>query len=149
MKIIIDADACPVLNSAIDIALKNNINIIIVADTTHQFHFDDERIIRIVADKGSDSADFIIANKVNEGDIVITQDYALASMCLAKKGRVVNQNGMIYTDKNIDELMFRRHISKKARKFGKSGGKTKKRTSENNISFNSTFKNLINQKILE
>lgn len=145
MKIIIDADACPVLKIAIEIALKNDLDILIVADTSHHFSFDNPKITHIIVDKGFDSADFFIVNKTCENDIVITQDYALASMCLAKKGNVINQNGMIYSDNNIDELMFRRHLGKQLRSLGKREAKIKKRTFASNQNFATSFKQLIDQ----
>ena len=135
MKIMIDADGCPVVNICVKIALKNNIKVLIVSDTSHIFNFEDENIFCITADKGVDSSDFIILNKCEKEDIVITQDYALASMCLLKNCYVINQNGYIYTNKNIDELLLRRHINKKLRKAGKKDFKIKKRTEKDNDNF--------------
>ena len=42
---------------------------------------------------------------------MITQDYGLASMCLAKKARVLHQDGWAYTEYNIGALLFQRHES--------------------------------------
>ena len=56
--------------------------------------------------------DFALVNRVKPGDVVVTQDYGLASMCLAKCARVLNQNGLEYTADNIDALMLRRYENK-------------------------------------
>lgn len=114
-----------------------------VADTSHFFEFNNKNISHIIADKGADSADFIIVNLANENDIVITQDYALASMCLAKKSNPINQNGLIYSSNNIDELMFRRHLGKKLRQAGKRDFKNKKRSSQDSTNFKGSFESLI------
>ena len=45
-------------------------------------------------------------NAVSKYDIVITQDYGLAAMCLAKGAFVLNQNGKEFTDENIDQCCF-------------------------------------------
>lgn len=147
MKIIIDADACPVSKIAIKIALSYNLKIILVYDTAHNFNFDNENIKCIMVDKGFDSADFIIANKIQKEDILITQDYGLASICLAKGCYTINQNGYLYTDKNIDELLFRRHLGKQLRKNGKNSGKIKKRLPKDDENFKVEFTKIIKKHI--
>lgn len=138
MKILIDADGCPVVDITIDVAKVFNIDVLIMCDTSHVFN--KPGIETIVLSKGADSVDFALVNKVAKGDIIVTQDYGLAAMVLAKGGYPISQNGKIYTNENIDQLLFNRHISKKIRK---SGGKTrgpKKRQKEDDILFE---KNLI------
>ena len=44
-------------------------------------------------------------------DIVVTQDVGLAAMVLPKAKAVLNTYGWFYTDRNIDRLLNRRHIS--------------------------------------
>lgn len=133
MKILIDADGCPVIDIAIDIARKFDIEIILISDTSHLFN--KQNIEVIVLGKGNDAVDFAIINRVNKDDIVITQDYGLAAMVLAKNAYVINQNGWIYNNENIDQLLFTRYISKKARNSGERLKGQKKRTKENNIDF--------------
>lgn len=138
MKILIDADGCPVVDITIEVAKVFNIDVLIMCDTSHIFN--KPGIETIILSKGADSVDFALVNKVAKGDIIVTQDYGLAAMVLAKGGYPINQHGKIYTNENIDQLLFNRHISKKIRK---SGGKTrgpKKRQKEDDILFE---KNLI------
>ncbi len=148
MKILIDGDGCPVIDLTIKIAKKFNIDVIIMCDTSHVFNKDGAKTM--VFSKGADSVDFALINTVQKEDIVITQDYGLAAMAINKASYVINQNGLIYTDGNIDMLLYNRHISKKIRK---SGGRTKgpkKRSKENDINFEKTLieickKSLINK----
>ena len=87
--------------------------------------------------------DFKLVNLVREGDIVVTQDYGLAAMCLARKAIPLSQNGMVYTDKNIDQLLFTRYVSKKIRN---SGGRLKgpsKRKPEQDKAFEEALERLI------
>ena len=56
-------------------------------------------------DKGADSLIFALVNRVSPRDVVVAQNYDLASMCRA---RVLNQNGLEYTADNIDALLERR-----------------------------------------
>lgn len=145
MKIIIDADGCPVVNSAINIAQKYEIDVILISNTSHLFDLENfSNVNHILADKGRDSADFLIINKALKKDIVVTQDYALAVMCISKGAFSINQNGFSYTDKNIDELLFRRHIGQKLRKNGNKGSRIKKRTKINDECFEKELVRLIN-----
>ena len=133
MKLLIDADGCPVINISINIAKRFNKEAIIICDTSHDFG--KYKVEKIIVSKGQDSADFLIINKVNKGDIVLTQDYGLAAMVLSKGGYAINQNGLIYNNENIDRLLFTRHISKKARNDGIRTKGPKKRTKDDNIRF--------------
>lgn len=133
MKLLIDGDGCPVIDISINIAKRFNKEAIIICDTSHDFG--KYKVEKIIVSKGQDSADFLIINKVNKGDIVLTQDYGLAAMVLSKGGYAINQNGLIYNNENIDRLLFTRHVSKKARNAGIRTKGPKKRTKDDNIRF--------------
>ncbi len=137
MKILIDGDGCPVIDLTIKIAKKFNIDVIIMCDTSHIFNKDGAKTM--VFSKGADSVDFALINTVQKEDIVITQDYGLAAMAINKASYVINQNGLIYTDDNIDMLLYNRHISKKIRKNGGRTKGPKKRSKENDIDFENTL----------
>ena len=80
-------------------------------------------------------------------DIVVTQDYGLAAMAIGKGAKAVNQNGLIFTNANIDRLLMERHIGQKIRR---SGGKTKgpaKRTKEDDTRFEMAFEKLLSEEI--
>lgn len=120
MKLLIDADGCPVVDIAVDEAKKVKIDAIILCDTSHIFTSNYAQVITV--EKGADSVDFRLVNLVDAGDIVVTQDYGLAAMCLGKRAIPLSQDGMIYSAENIEALLMQRHISKKIRA---SGGRTK------------------------
>ena len=116
MKVFIDGDGCPVTRETVSVCRKQGVECIIICDTSHEIYHDGAKTV--VVEKGPDSADFKIVNLVDSGDLVITQDYALAAMCLSRKCRVLNQDGMEYTDSNIDSLLFSRYTSKKIQMAG-------------------------------
>ena len=95
MKILIDADGCPVVDETVCLARKKGIACLILCDTSHVFEKKGARTIMV--SKGTDSVDFALVNLIEKGDIVITQDFGLAAMCLARDAVVLNQNGMQYT----------------------------------------------------
>jgi len=141
MRILIDADACPVVDIAIDIAKEYRLECILLCDTAHYFNREGARTV--VLGQGADSVDFALVNMVQNGDIVITQDYGLAAMCLARKSAVLNQNGMVYHDGNMDSLLASRHMGQKIRR---SGGRTKgpaKRKKEQDEMFANQLRKLI------
>ena len=142
MTVIIDADACPVVRIAISEAKKRNISVICVCDTSHEIS--DDYAQTIIVDKGKDCADLRVVNLCSDGDIVITQDYGVASMALAKKAKCINQNGLYYTEDNIDFLMSMRHAAAVERRKNKSHMKGQsKRTKEDDEKFLSAFIKLL------
>lgn len=141
MRILIDADGCPVVDITVGLAKRYGVECIILCDTSHEFSRDGAKTV--VVEKGADSVDFKIVNLVGEGDIVVTQDYGLAAMCLARKAIPVNQNGLVYTDKNIDQLLFTRYVSKKIRNAGGRMKGPSKRTPEQDKAFESALEKLI------
>lgn len=143
MRIVIDADGCPVVRIAVDCARRHGLDAVIVCDSAHFFDIDGAETITVT--KGADSADFRIVNMISRGDIVVTQDYGLAAMALARNARVLNQNGMVYHDGNIDSLLLARHT---ARKIRNAGGRLKgpsKRTREQDEAFLDSLEKLILQ----
>lgn len=141
MKILIDADGCPVIKQATQIAKENNIEVVIFCDTSHIINSDYAQIITV--SKGADSVDFALVNEVKSGDIAVTQDYGLAAMVLSKGGKAITQNGMIISDSNLELLLTSRYESKKARMSGAHLKGPKKRTAQNDEEFIKSFKSLI------
>lgn len=141
MRILIDADGCPVVDIAVRLAKTHHVECFILCDTSHVFNKDGATTLTF--SKGADSVDYALVNRLVPGDIVITQDYGLAAMCLARTAVVLSQNGMEYTNRNIDSLLLARHTAKKIRN---SGGRLKgpsKRSKEQDAAFESKLSHLL------
>lgn len=141
MKIFIDADGCPVVDLTLKIANKNQVEAVILCDTSHEFRRDG--VETVVVSKGADSVDFALVNRIQSGDIAVTQDYGLAAMCMAKGAIPISQNGMIYTDENIEALLLARHTAKKIRNAGGKLKGSRKRTPQQNVDFEKALDRLI------
>lgn len=141
MKILIDADGCPVVDLTLQLCKKYTLPCLLLCDTAHEFHR--EGVETLVFDKGADSVDFALVNRLAAGDIVVTQDYGLASMCLARKARVLHQDGWEYTPDNIDALLLTRHNSRKLRASGIRMKGPKKRVQAQNDAFYSALEKMI------
>lgn len=134
MKILVDADGCPVKDIIIKIAKKYNINVVLIKNICHELYDDYAEVITV--DQGRDVADIALINNTKEGDIVVTQDYGVAAMAIGKKAVAINQNGWAYTNENIDELLMKRHMGQEMRrKHKKYSTKIPKRTKEDDIKF--------------
>ena len=141
MKVLIDADACPVVDIAARLCAKGGIPCLLLCATAHAVYREDAETL--IFDKGADSVDFALVNRACPGDIVITQDYGLASMCLGRNARVLHQDGWEYTLDNISGLMEQRHANKKHRL---AGGRTKgpsKRTRQQDEAFAKAFQQML------
>jgi len=141
MTIFIDADGCPVVDITIGLANQAKVDCIIICDTSHIFEKPGAKTITVST--GNDSVDFTLVNMLTKGDIVVTQDYGLAAMCLARGAMPINQNGMVFDNSNIDSLLMQRHT---ARKIRMAGGRLKgptKRTPSQNQEFEKKLQRLI------
>ena len=141
MTVLIDADGCPVVDITVNICRQAGVDCVIICDTAHVFEKPGVRTV--IVSQGSDSVDFVLVNMIKKGDIVVTQDYGVGAMSLARGAVPVSQDGMVYDDGNIDGLLMQRHISKK---IHMAGGRVKgpsKRTPEQNKAFEKTLRRLI------
>lgn len=141
IKILIDADGCPVVGQTIDLANTYQLPVILICDTSHEMHREGAETITV--SKGADAVDFVLVNRVGKGDIVVTQDYGLAAMVLAKRGIPIDQNGRIYSDENIEQLLHGRHVAKKIRQGGGRMKGPKKRRAEDNEKFEESLTALL------
>jgi hypothetical protein len=140
MKVLVDADACPVKEIIVEIATKNNVEVYMVTDASHILFYPETNVHVVTVDQGADSADLAIANRTEKGDICVTADYGLATLILGKKATAIHPNGFFYTAENIERMLFERHLSREMRrqKKGKSGH-IHKRTKEDDMTFLSVF----------
>ena len=141
MKVLIDADACPVVDIALSLCREFGIPCILFCDTAHRLERPGAETL--VFDKGSDSVDFALVNRILPGDLVITQDYGLASMCLSRGARILHQDGWEYTEYNISGLMEQRHANQKHRLAGGRIKGPSKRTSAQDQAFEKALQQML------
>ena len=143
MKILVDADACPVVRIVEQTAERYKIPVVLLCDTNHVLQSSYSEIKVIGA--GADAVDFALVNQCGKGDIVVTQDYGVAAMILGKGAHGIHQSGKWYTNENIDQMMMERHLAKKAR-MGKGKHHLKgpaKRTEDDDERFQESLCKLI------
>lgn len=146
MKILVDADACPVKKITEGIAKKYNIEVVMITDSSHIITSPYSKVVTV--SQGKDAADIALINMTQKGDIVITQDYGVATMALGKGAFAMGNSGLVYDEGNIDKLLFERFLSGKIRRSGKkaSGGfKAHKRTAEDDENFRQSLEELVHR----
>lgn len=128
--LLIDADGCPVVDLACQTAKEFGLPAVLLCDTSHEMSRPGAETV--IVSKGADAVDFVLVNRVKKGDVVITQDYGLAAMVLARQAYAIDQNGREYTSENIDQLLLSRHTAKKIRNAGgRLKGPSKRRPEDN------------------
>ena len=142
MKIIVDADACPVKGIIEAVAKELQIPVIMIIDTSHILTSDYSEIVTV--SKALDAVDFAVINRAVKGDIIVTQDYGVAAMALGKGAYAIHQSGKWYTNENIETMLMARHLTKKAVRSNKKNHikGPKKRTKEDDIHFEVSFRKL-------
>lgn len=143
MRLLVDADACPVKDIIVRVAKAFRLEVIMFIDTSHVLEDGYSHVITV--DKERDGVDIALINRAQKGDIVVTQDYGLAAMVLGKGGLAIHQNGLVYSAQNMDRLLFERHLGQKIRRAGKRTGTVRKRTKEDDQHFESSLRHLITQ----
>lgn len=142
MRILVDADACPVKDEIIRVAKKEKLEVLYFVDVNHQLKSDYAEIF--VVDQGADSVDLALINQMKAEDIVVSQDYGVASLAIGKRGYVILPSGKELDQFNIDMHMFERHISREERKKrGRRGSRHKKRTAADNESFETSLEYMV------
>ncbi|WP_303818137.1 YaiI/YqxD family protein [Selenomonas ruminantium] len=143
MRIYVDADACPVVRQTEEVAQKYDVAVTLLCDTNHVLRSDYSEVKVIGA--GADAVDIALVNLCRAGDVVVTQDYGVATMALGKKAYAIHQNGWQYTSENIERLLMERHLTKKARRAaGKHHLKgPRKRSEDDNLQYREKLEKLL------
>lgn len=143
MKILVDADACPVVKIVEKCAKEKNISCVLFCDTNH-FLTSDVSEVKVIG-AGKDAVDFALVNECKPGDVVVTQDYGVAAMVLGKGAYAIHQSGKWYTNENIDQMLMERHIAGKARRSNSKNHLKgpSKRTAEDDERFEVSFIKLL------
>ncbi|WP_112181040.1 MULTISPECIES: YaiI/YqxD family protein [Paraliobacillus] len=144
MKIYVDADACPVKDIIIKEAKKHTIEVFLVKSYAHFSTQDDPiGVTSVYVDSDKEAADYRIMSMLASKDILITQDYGLASLALEKHATVIHHKGFLYSLENIDFLLETRYQSAQARKSGYRTKGPKAFSNEDRAKFHRIFKELL------
>ncbi len=109
LRILVDADACPVKDEVYKVAWRREVPVTLVSNA--HFRVPDHPLInRVVVSDGFDAADDWIADRCDEKSVVITVDILLADRCLKKGATVIGNNGKPFTPASIGGAIATRAI---------------------------------------
>lgn len=117
LNIYIDADGCAVRDEVYKVASRYQLKVFVVANKQIPIPLD-ERIQMCIVSGGFDAADDWIAEKINEGDILITSDLLLADRCIKKNARVLGPKGKELDTENIGNALGTRELMSHLRNLG-------------------------------
>jgi uncharacterized protein len=117
LRILVDADACPVKEEIYRVAYRLNVPVTVVSNM-HLRVPQHPLITRIVVDTGFDAADDWIAEHSDRWAVVVTADILLADRCLKAGAAVIAPNGKPFTTSSIGSAIAVRAIMSDLRAGG-------------------------------
>ena len=123
MQIWVDADACPkpVKEMLLRAAKRVEVHVCFVAN--HPVPVPRSALVSFVqVPAGFDIADNHIAQNMEPGDLVITQDIPLAAEVIELGGTAINPRGSTYTKENVRQRLNMRDFMEELRATGQVGG---------------------------
>lgn len=121
VRILVDADACPVKDETYKVAWRHNVPVSIVSNSLLRVP-DHPLIERVVVGSGFDAADDWIADASDIRTVVVTADILLADRCLKAGAVVIAPTGKPFTTNSIGAAIATRAIMADLRAGGDSIG---------------------------
>jgi uncharacterized protein YaiI (UPF0178 family) len=109
VRILVDADACPVKDEAYKVAWRREVPVSVVSNAWLRVP-DHPLIERVVVSDKFDAADDWIAEAADPKTVVVTGDILLADRCLKKGAKVIGHNGKPFTAASIGGAIATRAI---------------------------------------
>jgi uncharacterized protein YaiI (UPF0178 family) len=116
-EIYVDADACPVKDEVYKVAARYGLKSWVVCNAFMMVPAH-PRIERVIVDAGPDVADDWIAERIQGGDIVITNDIPLAERVLNAGAAAIAANGRAFNRESIGSAIAQRAIMEQIRSTG-------------------------------
>ncbi len=134
VRILVDADACPVKDEVYRVALRHEVPVVIVSNSRMRVP-EHPLVSRQVVSDAFDAADDWIAGEANAAAVVITGDILLADRCLKLGARVLSPTGEPFTAGSIGAAVAMRAIMADLRAGGDVIGGPKPFTNANRSRF--------------
>lgn len=120
-RLLVDADACPVKDEALDIAVRFGVEMVLVSNGgMRPSRYPGARIVTVSA--GADAADDWIAQEAQARDVVVTADILLAARALERGAAVIGPDGRPFTAESIGTALSMRAFNQHLRETGESKG---------------------------
>ena len=117
IRIFIDADACPVKDECYKVAARYGLKTFVVSNSFMQVPRS-PLVEQVVVDAGPDVADDWIAERIEHGDIAVTNDIPLAERVLQAGGAAISPKGVPFTENSIGGAIAQRALMEQLRSTG-------------------------------
>ena len=121
LRILVDADACPVKDEVYRVAARYKLKVYVVANSPILVPRAPS-LVRIVVGMGADVADDWIVEQAGPGAVVITSDVPLASRCVKKTAEVLAPTGNPFSENSIGMALATRNLMDQLRSAGQTTG---------------------------
>jgi len=121
IRILVDADACPVKDEVYRVAERHGARVAIVSNSHMRVPLV-PWVERVVVSDGFDAADDWIAGTADTDCVVVTADILLADRCLKAGATVIAPNGKPFTGASIGSAIATRAIMADLRAGGEQLG---------------------------
>ena len=121
MEFYVDADACPVKDEVMKVALRHQWRVHFVSNSFMRLP-EGPLVHRVVVTEGPDVADDWIAERAGPGDIAITADIPLAARCLKAGAKAIGPTGKPFDQGSIGMALAMRDLQSHLRETGESRG---------------------------
>lgn len=121
VAIYVDADACPVKDETVSVAMRHDLKTYFVSDGGIRPN-QNPLVENVYVAQGADAADDWIADNISAGDICITNDIPLAARCLEKSASALKPNGDVFTESMIGMALANRELMQGLRETGEITG---------------------------
>jgi uncharacterized protein len=142
MRVLVDADACPVLEIIRRICAKAGVKAITVASFRHNITGEDH----VMVGPEPEAADIAIINRTQRGDVVVTQDWGLAGLALAKGAHAISPWGHRFQDEEMDGRLAQRAFHARLRRGGVRLSGPARRTAADDTAFEGALLSLLSSK---
>ena len=109
IRILVDADACPVKEETYRVAERHRVPVSVVSNSPFRVPTG-PLVERVIVSGGFDAADDWIAERASPRTVVITGDILLADRCLKAGATVIGHNGKPFTHGSIGGAIATRAI---------------------------------------
>lgn len=117
LRVVVDGDACPVKSEIARTVRECGATALLVSSHAHVL-VAEPSVEVVTVDASDQAADLYIANVLRKSDILVTGDYGLAALGLARGSAVLTPRGKEIRESDIEGLLEQRHFSARMRRGG-------------------------------
>jgi uncharacterized protein YaiI (UPF0178 family) len=139
VRVLVDADACPVLELIRQISKEAGVRVTTVASFRHDIGGEDH----VMVGPESQAADMALINRTSRGDVVVTQDWGLAALVLAKGAHAISPWGHIFRDDEMEGRLAQRALHARLRRGGVRLKGPSRRTTADDEAFAASFRQMV------